>query len=72
MGRGPTYRPETCPWAAMVAQGLFDHRQASLYRNGNRVPSDDRIALLRLLGYEVTVQGGRAVCERWPGMGVEL
>jgi len=72
MGRGPTYRPETCPWAAMVAEGLIGRQQASLYRTGARVQSKDRIGLLRLLGYEVTVQGGRAVCERWPGMGVEL
>jgi hypothetical protein len=71
MGRGPTYRPESCPWAALQARGLISAQMASRYRTGAGYPGRDRLLLFRALGYMVEVIDGEAKCDEWPEMGGE-
>jgi len=65
----PRILPSDCPWASLVEAGLISKSQANNYRNGHAKPTPIAITHFRSIGYEVTIQDGRAVCERWPGMG---
>ena len=72
--RGPTYQAATDPWIAMADKGLIPRAMAYHYRNGTGIPGPGRLAMLRSLGYHITIDPpspaypkGRAVCERWPG-----
>ena len=67
MGRRPTHKPATCPWAAMAERGLIPRSMAYHYRNGTGAPGSTRIALLHALGYHVSITPeGRAACDEWP------
>jgi len=57
-GRGPSYLPQACIWAALEARGLLIRQEASNYRTGKRNPSRMVLRAWEALGY---VPG-----ERWP------
>jgi len=47
------YRPESCIWAALRAQGLITTREASEYRRGTRKPLQALKLAWTRLGYDV-------------------